>query len=230
MGKKESPNKKEASSKKEAKPQSPGGGKPFVIPEKVFAVIKFILGLCMLPMVYSATRAFGAEFSVASHAGQGYFWGGVITFILIYLFIWEPVLIYESGHRLVETVFGFFQPFVRVAPNVLPIYAIIVFLFFCLGSLFIKGPWFLRSSLFLAGFFVALHLVFSIRPLRTGKEDFLKSHFIFSASFIYIINVLLSAFFLSVFLKGSSFGDFVTRTVSVYRDIFYAVFKQLFLY
>jgi hypothetical protein len=231
MGKKESPKKESFSLEKESKQKGfVVAGKLSFISDTAFAVIKLMLGFCLLPFVYSVTASFLRQFSRVDAVYRGYFWAGVVIFIAVYLFVGEPAILYESGHRVLEFVFSFFQPFVKVAPNLLPIYAIIIFVVYGIMSFFVKGAWLLHGALLLTGFFIMLHLVFSAKTVRTGKDDFLKGNYIFSFSFIYIANVLLVGIFVGLAVSGFSIGDFLGRAARAYADIFYAIFKQLFLY
>lgn len=198
--------------------------------ETLLAILKFILGLCLLPLVYSVSVSFVSFFSSVDSVDQAHFWAGVVSFVIVYLFVGEPAVLYESGQKLLEVVFGFFQPFVKVAPNLLPIFSILVSLTYGIISIFVHGAWLLHWALFFSGFFIVLHLVFSAKTVRTGKDDFLKGNYIFSFSFIYIINVVLAALFIGIAVKGFSLGGFFTQAGVIYKDIFYAVFKQLFLY
>jgi len=146
---------------------------------KAFGIIKFLLGLMLLPFVFSTAVSFLNEFTLVSNNLQALFWGGVITFLIIYLFIWEPASIYNKGHKLLELVFSFVKPMVNVAPFLLPIYTIIVFFIYGVLSLLIKSSWLLEYALFLLGFSAILHLVFSAKTIRTKKGDFLKGNYIF---------------------------------------------------
>jgi len=154
----------------------------------------------------------------------------VITFLIIYLFIWEPASIYNKGHKLLELVFSFVKPMVNVAPFLLPIYTIIVFFIYGVLSLLIKSSWLLEYALFLLGFSAILHLVFSAKTIRTKKGDFLKGNYIFGFSFIFILNLTLLAFGLSLIFKDFSFVNFCNISFARASKIFYAVFKQLFLF
>jgi len=196
---------------------------------KLFGVIKFILGVCLLPFVYSSSIAFMGQFGVIDIGLQNCLWSGVITFLIIYLFVWEPALIYTKGQKLLELVFNFFKPLVKVAPFLLPIYTIVLFVFYGFLSLFIKDSWFLRPVMFLFGFSIILHLVFSSKSIRTRKGDFLKGNYIFGFSFIYILNISILAFGLNLIFKGFSFVSFSNATYSTAKDVFYVIFKQLFL-
>jgi len=197
---------------------------------KAFGIIKFILGIVLLPFVYSSVVSFLNEFGLVDRNLQGVFWSGVICFLAIYLFIWEPAAIYNKGHKLLEIVFSFFKPMVNVAPFLLPIYTILVFIIYGLLSLMIKSAWLLEYALFLIGFSAILHLVFSAKAIRTKKGDFLKGNYIFGFSFIFILNLVLLASGFSPMFKEFSFVNFCNISFCVAGKIFYAVFKQLFLF
>ena len=52
---------------------------------------------------------------------------GVVALIVSYLFVWEPTILFAKGQKVVEFVFSFFRPMVKVAPYVLPIYSLLLF-------------------------------------------------------------------------------------------------------
>lgn len=196
---------------------------------KVFGFSKFVLGVSLLPLIYSSTTSFLDGFSLVDKGIQVNFWSGIASFLIIYLFVWEPVLIYAKGQKLLEICFNFFKPLVRVAPYLLPIYLILLFLLYGLLSLFIKSEWLIKYSVFLFGFTFSLHLVFSAKSVRLRKGDFLKANYVFGFSFIYILNVMLLAFFINLIFEEFSFVGFCSNSFSAAGTIFYAVFKQLFL-
>jgi hypothetical protein len=197
---------------------------------KAFGIIKFILGILLLPFVFSTVVSFLNEFGLLKLALQEIFWSGVVSFLAVYLFIWEPAPIYNKGHKLLEIVFSFFKPMVNVAPFLLPIYTILVFIIYGLLSLMIKSAWLLEYALFLIGFSVILHLVFSAKAIRTKKGDFLKGNYIFGFSFIFILNLVLLASGFSPMFKEFSFVNFCNISFCIAGKIFYAVFKQLFMF
>jgi hypothetical protein len=115
MDKKESPNKESSFS-----PKTSG------FSNRIFGIIKLILGLCLLPFVYSTTIAFLGECAILNKITTHYFFFGVVVFLILYLFICEPLAIYNKGQKILEFVFRFFTPLVRVAPYVLQIYTILI--------------------------------------------------------------------------------------------------------
>ena len=233
MEKKEFPNKwPEPKSKpvpKGGEPKSGGSSKSAWISNKIFDIIKLILGICLLPFVYSASVAFLSQISYIDVTLQNYFWAGVITLVLIYLFIWEPTVVYERGHKLVEIIFSFFQPLVKFAPYLLPIYTIVLFILYLFLCIFIQDKWLIEWAMFLFGLSIAMHLVFAAQSIRSKKGDLLKSNYIFGFSFMYIISVGLVALFLNFIFKEFSFVSFSNNAYSVASSIFKAVFSQLFM-
>ena len=210
---------------------APGGlhAKISGLSNKVFGIIKFLLGICLLPFVYSSTVSFLNELVLIDKIRQDYFWLGIISLLVIYLFVWEPAVIYSRGHKILELVFNFFKPLVRVAPYLLPIYAIIVFVLYQVLSIAITSEWLVRYTVFALGFTVSFHLIFSAKTIRGKKNDFLKSNYIFGFSFVYVLNLILLAIFLNLIFKEFSLVNFFNVFFQTAKDIFNAVFGQLFL-
>ncbi len=236
MAKKEFPEKKPPKERKELSPNELANiagnfsSRISGLFSKSFGVIKFILGVLLLPFVFSSAVSFLNEFSLVNKDLQGIFWNGAICFLAVYLFIWEPAAIYNKGHKLLEIMFSFFKPMINVAPFLLPVYTILFFIIYGLLSLGIKSDWLLEYTLFLVGFSVVLHLVFSAKTIRVKKGDFLKGNYIFGFSFIFILNLTLLAFGFSLIFKEFSFVNFCNISFTIARNIFYAGFKQLFLF
>lgn len=231
MAKRESLNKEslnlegaDSASKSSGRSVRGGGGSG-----KVFGVIKFILGICLLPFVYASTLSFLREFTRVGGAWQHYFWWGVTGLLIVHLFVWEPAKVFTAGFKLIEILFNFFKPFVRVAPYVVPVYTLVVLISYGLFSTFIKDPWLIRSALFLLGFTLALHLVFSAKSLRGKREDLLKGNYIFGFSFVYLLNLLLLVFCFNVIFEKFSVFNFATNSYRIASTIFNSIFKQLFL-
>jgi hypothetical protein len=213
------------------KPESAGGIKSKLsgLYNRSFGIIKLALGVCLLPFVYSVTRAFLNEGLVLDKALAAYFFSGVVGFLFVYLFVYEPVIIYAKGQKILGAIFRFFTPLVKVAPYLLPVYTILLLALYPLYALFDKSADVVRIFMFLFGFSIALHLVFSAKSLRSKQGDFLKSNYIFGFSLIYIINIAILALGFSLFFPKYSFVNFCNQTFELAQGIFTAVFKQLFL-
>jgi len=230
MEKKEFPKKwVEPKIRPEPRGEPKGPAKLSGISNKIFGIIKLILGLCLLPLVYSATVAFLTQITYIDVTLQDYFWAGVVTLLLVYLFVWEPAIVYEKGHKLLEALFSFFQPLVKVAPYLLPIYTIVLFLLYLILSVFVKEKWLIDYAMFFFGLSIALHLVFAAKSIRSKKGDLLKSNYIFGFSFMYIISLGVISLFLNLIFKDFSFVNFSNSAYSIAGSIFKAIFSQLFM-
>jgi hypothetical protein len=195
----------------------------------VFGISKFILGISLLPFVWSASLSLVNELALIDKLAQNYFWAGLISLLVIYLFIWEPAAVYAGGHKILEAMFKFFGPLVKTAPYLLPIYTIVLAILYIVLSGVVKSPNLANYFIFLLGFSVSLHLVFSAKTLRAKKEDFLKGNYIFGFSFVYIVNLAILSFFLSLIFDNFSFVNFSNQTFQIAKGIFSAVFRQIFL-
>ena len=210
--------------------QGPGGGsKLTVFSHRTLSIVKFITGICLLPFVYSVSVSFLNEFNTVEKLFRNYFWAGVISFIIIYLFVYEPAIIYNKGQRLLGIVFQFLKPLVRVAPYLLPIYTIAIFIAYLIFSFAFKTKEAVGSFILLFSFSLTLHLIFSARSIRSKQGDFLKANYIFGFSFVYIIDLMLLAFCLNIIFKEFSFVNFFNNSFQTGNNIIYAIFKQLFL-
>ncbi|MDD4939555.1 MAG: hypothetical protein PHE18_01835 [Candidatus Omnitrophica bacterium] len=201
--------------------------KPAFLYQNAFGILKLLMGVCLLPFVFSVTAAFLNELSGIEAVFQSYLWAGVSSFIVIYLFIYEPAIVYSKGHRLLEMVFQFLKPLVKVAPYLLPIYTILLFIIYLLASFALseEGTGYFT---FLLSFSLVLHLVYSAKTLRSKKGDFLKANYIFGFSFVYILNVMLFAFCLNIMFKNFSYVNFFNNFFQTGSGIIRAAFRQLF--
>ncbi len=210
-------------------PSLGGGSKMAVFSHRALGIVKFIIGICLLPFVYSVSASFLNEFNILEKLFRNYFWAGVISFIIIYLFVYEPTIIYNKGQRLLGIVFQFLKPLVKVAPYLLPIYTIVIFIVYLIFSFAFKTKESIGYFIFLFSFSLTLHLIFSAKSVRSKKGDFLKANYIFGFSFVYIIDLVLLAFCLNIIFKEFSFVNFLNNSFQIGKNIFSGVFKQLFL-
>ncbi len=194
-----------------------------------FGATKFIFGVFLLPFVCSATMSFINELRGIDKIARDYFLLGVISLTVIHLLIWEPAIIYNRGHKILEFVFSYFKPLVKVAPYLLPIYTIVLFLIYLVLSLFVKSPDLLNYFIFMFSFMTTMHLVFSAKTLRSKKNDFLKGNYIFGFAFVYLVNLMILSFFLNIIFDKFSFVNFSNQSYLIAKGIFHDLYRQLFL-
>ncbi len=199
----------------------------FGLPRGFSRAIKFVVGLLLLPPVYSFTVSFINELNSLKGNLALYFWGGLASFAIVYIFIYQPELIYNYGQEMVKVVFAFFKPLSAAAAYVVPIYTVILFLVY--GVLvFISGAKGITEYfLLLIGFSWGLHLVFTAKALNSVKKDFLKADYIFGFFSVYLIDLVLVAFASSLTLRGFSFINFFAQSFQASADIFNVIFNKV---
>jgi hypothetical protein len=207
----------------DAAPAKPSFG---AFTNRLLDVVKLLIGLSMVPFVYGVTISFWQELSTIALRMREAFGWGMVSFIAVYLFVWEPARLYAAGHKLLEAAFGFVKPLVKVAPYAVPIYTLVIFVGFWVVSFF-TDSW-TRTCVFLLGFSMMLHLAFSAKAIRGKKGDLLKSNYIFGFSLVYIICIALTAGCLNAMFERYSIVRFVVVGYQLAAGIFQAVFRQLF--
>lgn len=196
--------------------------------QRFFTILKFIIVLFLLPWIFAFTVSFLSQSRLIESTTLSSFWYGVISFLAAHLFVYEMRIVYNKGQKITEGIFRFFSPLVRLAPFVLPIYTILLFLIYCFLSLFTRSFWLLQCFMFLFGFSFSLHLVLSAKSLQNRQRDFFKINYFFAFFFVYIINVILLASMLSILFGSFSSLLFFKQSYQITRTIFSAIFCQLF--
>jgi hypothetical protein len=197
--------------------------------DRILSIIKLILGLCFLAFVYTGSVGFLQELKSADRRLQDDFWSGVITFVVIYLFFWEPAKVYLKGQKILTVIFKFFAPLVKFAPYVLPVYTILIFALYPLVHHFYKHPLILEYFIFFGGLSLAMHLVMTAKSLKSKPGDFLKANYIFGFSLVFILNLLLIAICFQLLLDKFSFFNFYQGAYNESLRIYHAVFRQIFV-
>ncbi|MGE5307539.1 MAG: hypothetical protein ACM3OC_00450 [Deltaproteobacteria bacterium] len=196
---------------------------------KSLAILKLLLGLTFLAFVYAGSRGFFTKFKLADPTLQTCFWSGIVAFLITYLFIYEPAVVYNKGQKILAFIFKFFAPLVKVCPFILPIYAILVFASYPLLRFWFTPRDAAGIVVFLGGFSWALHIIFSAKTLRSRQNDWLKANYAFSFTLIYILDLLFIAFMLSLLVDKFSFVGFFQGSFEAARDLWMTVTKQIFV-
>lgn len=218
--------KKESQDKLFSEIKPPSGGK---LKEFLLTFLKFVIAVCLLPITYAVSVSFRQELLKLSLEVISPFIWGIVSFLGFYLFIWEPAILFNKGQRILEVIFRFFAPLVKVAPFVLPIYTIIIFIVYFILIPFVDMQKFEPAFLFAIGFSLSFHLVFAAKTLSSKQKDFLKVSYIFGFSWVYILDSLLLAFFFNLAFENFSFLAFFNNSYEITKNIYLAAFSQLFL-
>ena len=218
--------KKESADKLFSDLKPPSGNK---LREFLLSILKFIIGVSLLPIVYAASICFAQELiKLEPQVVRSFIWG-IMGFLGLYLFVWEPVILFKKGQRILEFIFRFFAPLVKIAPFVLPIYTLLFCAAYLICLQFADMPGYIPVFIFSIGFSLALHLVFCSKTLRSKQGDSLKAGYIFGFAWIYILDALFLGLFFNLAFEKFSFLTFFNGSYQISKNIYAAVFHQLFL-
>ena len=168
----------------------------------------------------------------------------------MHLFLFKPAYLYTLGHEITHVLATWLcgggvksfnvsekggqvqttksNAFINLSPYFVPTYTIILSILYFIIPLFVKIENLSGIYFFLAGFTLALHLVFTADVLKVKQPDVVNTGYLFSLVMIYIINILLIAFVLSLLFKNISFEEFFYSAYNSSKNIYVGVFKQLF--
>ncbi len=189
--------------------------------------VKFLVGLFLLPPALILTQTFFTAFARATvHEA---FWAteefwffslGLILWIVTFLALPHPTLIYVFGHELTHAIWVWcmggkvsqfevtergghiltdrINTWIALAPYFFPIYSLLVIaLYGGLGLAFDMTPF--RPVLFmLIGATWAFHLSFTLWMIPKGQSDLQYGGTFFSLTIIYVLNLAILAIFLVV--------------------------------
>lgn len=215
--------------------------------------LKFFLGIISLPICVAISASLYDELNqikAISH-NQKYFLFGVIAYLIIHIAFFKPEYLYILGHEIMHVIAcwifrGRVTSFrvsskggqvtttksnllIALAPYFFPFYTIMVAGVFLIIPLFIKTEPPYTAFLFLVGFTFAFHIILTIDFLKTRQTDFLPAGYLFSICLVYIVNLVVIGLIFSLLFGEINFVEFLKSTYFRSKDIYLAVFRQLFL-
>jgi len=216
-------------------------------------ILKFILGILFIPACFGVSVGLYRQIIEISGptSDQLSFLLGVILYTLLHIFIFKPQRIYTFGHEVVHAVLNWLSGgkvkkikvsdkggevktdkvnfITLIGPYIFPIYPLFFSLiFFVLNASYRTDIAYLRIFIFVLGFSLAMHILMTAETLRRIQPDLIQAGYLFSITFIYLVNIAIIAFVLSRIFGNFSFQQFLSSSYEVARSIFLRIFNQLF--
>ncbi len=216
-------------------------------------LIRFLFSILLIPVCIAVTMSFYNCLSGIKSLPQSslYFLSGVLAYCLMHLLLFKPDFLYVFGHESMHAITTFLSGgkassmkvsskegsvkttkpnfFVILAPYIIPSYTVLIAVLYFILILFTQVQNFLKIFIFLIGFTLMLHLSYTAESIRQKQSDLIKTGYLFSLSFIYIINVSLVFFILTLLVREVSFLSFLSSSYEISSEIYFGLFKQLFL-
>ncbi len=217
--------------------------------------IKTIIGILLLPLVASFSRAFYGQFGnidVFLSKGQQYFLLGIGIYCFIQLFIFKPVYIYVLGHETMHAIATWLclgkvtsfkvspdggsittsksNLFISLSPYFIPVYSLaLMLIYYLINHIFAEGIIAPSYFMLFLGLTLAFHIVMTVDTLKTRQPDLIKAGYLTSSVLIYVVNVTAVALAFGVLFEGFSFRSFMSGAYAQSLDIYRGIFRQLFL-
>lgn len=220
----------------------------------IIRILKVLIGILLLPVTVAISVAFAAELGKIQiqqlTSLAAYFLKGVIVYLIMHLILYKPNYFYVLGHEIAHAIATFIcggrvralrvsgrgggiltnksNFFIALFPYFFPIYTIFFWLVYFLFSRFRNMTNLVPQFLFLVGFTLTMHIIMTIDSMKVKQGDIFKTGYLFSVSLIFILNVLLVGFILSLVFQDFSFSSFFNFSISGSGDIYYAIYAHLF--
>ncbi|HLD70197.1 MAG TPA: hypothetical protein VJA17_05470 [Candidatus Omnitrophota bacterium] len=192
-------------------------------------LLKLISALVLIPLTAVLTIGFTKSLSELTHSHGHFFWLGVLIYVIVHVFVYEPRGVYQFGQKLSSSILGFYPPLGDMGARALPIYTILSLMAFCFVHLFFKKSGYEIYFIFLTGFTLALHLVLTAQELREENKSPLRPNYFLFIQLIYIFVVLLTSILFTFIVPQYSFATFFYSVLGSIKDIYATIFHQLFI-
>jgi hypothetical protein len=217
-------------------------------------VLKVLLGIFALPacagISLSLYRHIGSISAVSLYQ-QKYFLLGAIAYLIFHALVVKPSYLYILSHELMHAIAALLTGarvrsikvsskggsviatknniFIALSPYFAPLYAVVVILLWFIAERVLGGGIYHSFFLFAAGFALVFHIVLTIDFLKIRQTDLQYAGYLLSACLIYIINLIVIGFILSLLFHDIVFSDFLKDCYLVSMAVYTGIFKQLFL-
>lgn len=214
--------------------------------------LKILSAIVFFPVVISCTKAFLRSLEALSlfNANSFLLIGGFFAYPIFHIVFMKPVYIYALGHEIVHVLAAWicggkvtsFQisrsggsvtttksnVFIRLSPYFVPVHTIfLVAVFWGLSAIYGASRFF-NEFMFLVGFTMSFHIFMTIEVMKMRQPDIVKTGLLFSAFLIYVSNIFIMFFALSLIFKSISFATFAKDTFVLSKNIYLSLFSRLF--
>ena len=217
-------------------------------------ILKILLGIFTFPVCVGVSLGFYESLSrikIMSYYQQKYFIVGAVSYLVVHAIVLKPAYLYILGHELMHAIAALLSGgkvksirvsskggsvsttknsiFIALSPYLFPLYTVFVSAIWFSLNYFMKGRLSYSLFLFAIGFTLMFHIVLTIDFLKIKQTDLLHAGHLFSICLIYIINLIIVGLVFSLLFKDMVFGNFLQYSYLKAKDIYVAIFRQLFL-
>jgi hypothetical protein len=191
--------------------------------EQLKGLLKFFLGLAVLPAVAGVSGAFYQQLGLGGIKDyKNYLLWGIVIYMVCHLLVCRPRSLYGVEHRIFRGIFRAGSGIVRF----LPLLSILLFIAFWIISKFSNPKVYLDYFLFLLGFSFALHIVNAAEDLRSEEIGILSSGYLFLVSLVYIASIVILILILDFLFPKVSFHAFLTTAYQITEQAYVDIWSK----
>jgi len=198
--------------------------------EAFLNILKLVAFVLLIPLIVAVSISFYRHI-YALGAPFGYsFLAGVLAYMVVHIFVFQPMSIFQFGQNLVATIFRFHLLVARSCQLIFSLYTIILVVLFYFGQRFFL--WEERILSFLMGFVgfsYAMHVVLVAQELRETDLSALRPHYFLVVGLTYVVNLIGVGVMLSLVLPAFNLAGFFQTSGSLATQIYTVCLKQLFV-
>lgn len=203
------------------------GERAFGLRSNLISALKFVLAMMLLPVVVTATAGFYKELMNLQDL-RGVFLTGILSYVVMHLFLFIPKEFYQSGRKTLSWLFRFSPPVASAVSFIFPFFAMFLLLVFYIIRFFLKLEWMEPYVIFLSGGTLAMHVVLTAQDLYHKDRNVIKPQYLLSMSLVYVPTLIIMAFLMDLNFEGFSFASFykvfVTNAKGIYLLLYYHLF------
>lgn len=195
----------------------------------LISLLKLFCAMLMFPLLVGLGRAFYHQLLSQTQVIRFSFLFGVITYVIIHLFILEPVKINDCGQLVIGKIFSFYKPLRTIMYSCVPFYAVFFFIVYIIVKKFSTVVISDAYAVFVIAFTIAMHCVVSARNLKKDSMDALKGDYFFSLFTVFLCAVVLLTAMFRLMLHDFSFVAMLREGFDYGVTTVVLICKQLFV-
>ncbi len=218
----------------------------------LFKLIKFIVGVLLLPICYALTQSLtyfllhlndSAGLGPLTPESTGFLIGAIL-WIVLFIALPHPVKTYVFAHEMTHAIWGVAAGgrvkglkvrdsggavlltksnfLVALAPYFFPLYSVIVLIAYGVVSAFYEIGVYQPFWMGMLGLTWAFHITFTLRTLKQHQSDIASQGRLFSYTLIYIVNTFIVIIML-IAMGTPTFRFFLTYFTNELIDLFHHI-------
>ena len=191
----------------------------------ILSILKILFFIAIIPIGLAVTMAFRRELYIIPTDSQGFFYNGIILYILLYLFVYDFKEIHLTAQGITAEIFKLVPPIDRLAPYFFPIFCLLTLLVYALFGLLLKTGPSLEYYFGVLGFTLTLHLVMTAREFYDEDKHLWKPNYFFSISLSYIATIFIIVLAVDWVVPSFSFVHFFHKLYQSTNDSYESAFK-----